>query len=428
MALWALSPIGAQGSIRQITIREDISVQPTKINYIVPHGNMKVHAQDLYNSYAIFLETVFMSALVGPLSIKSSPLDAWGNIKVPRIEHYENISQADDEGWYDTQGGNYSTYSSILGIPMSGTSSSKFIDYNVKIPSTYLHLDCSDEQGYPPYVPDLSSASNEAQGHRVHWLNDFRKRANTTLNDLKPFSFVYGSWSCPRIRCSMTTTYVELDIICPALSTCSTARMRRSLLDHPPSAWTLMEMGLYGNVTSSVEQTNSDIKTNWNIFLDRFLVMGTGSNNYKSPIDYYLGNPEIAYTFWGGGWDLATAEAYSVRLGQLMNALWFCMNAERAITEGLSNETSYLSSTNVSFARENFPYRYGGLDGIAWPAVGTKSTKTSIIVAQKGWVAALAIASVALILSSLIPPLLRSLLTQGPDLTPTYPYRRTAHS
>jgi hypothetical protein len=416
IAVWALSPIGGQGSIRQTTIREDISVQPTPFNYVVPHGNMSMHIQDFDNSYEKFLETVFIGALVGPPSIKSSPLDAWGNIKVPRIEHYENISQADDEGWYDTQGGNYSTYSSILGIPMSGTSSSKFIDYNVKIPSTYLHLDCSAGKAIPPHDPDLSIAKIEAQGERVYWLNGFRKRANTTLNDLKPFSFVYGSWSCPYICCSITTTYVELDIICPALSTCSTARMRRSLLDHPPSAWTLMETGSYGNVTSPVKQRNSDNKTNWNIFLDRFLVMGAGITDFKSPIDDYLGNPETPHSSWDKERVVATVEDYSVRLAQLMNALWFCMNTDRAITQGLSDKTYYLNSTDVSFAWESFPYRYGGLDGIAWPAVGTRSTKTSIIVAHKDWVAALAIASVVLIFSSLIPFILRSLLTKGPDL------------
>jgi hypothetical protein len=108
IAVWALSSIGGQGSIRQITIDEDISVQPASFNYAVPHGNLTSYVDEDYRAfYQPTVETIFLTALFGPPSMKSSPLDTWGNVKVPSIEHYENESQADDEGWYDTQGGNY---------------------------------------------------------------------------------------------------------------------------------------------------------------------------------------------------------------------------------------------------------------------------------------------------------------------------------
>ena len=94
IAVWALSPIGGQGSIRQITIDEDIAVQPASFNYVVPHGNMLMYAHDFLTAHQRFLEAVFMAAILGPLSSRSSPRDIWGNVKVPRIEHYEKMSQA----------------------------------------------------------------------------------------------------------------------------------------------------------------------------------------------------------------------------------------------------------------------------------------------------------------------------------------------
>jgi hypothetical protein len=128
-------------------------------------------------------------------------------------------------------------------------------------------------------------------------------------------------------------------------------------------------------------------------------------------------NPETASMLWGAWRDsLPSQEAYTVGLGQLINAFWFCMNAQFAITGGLSIKSSNLNNTKVSFAREDFPDPSGGKAAIAWPAVGTKSTKTSVIVAHKGWGPALAVASTALILSSLIPPILRWTLTKAPDL------------
>jgi hypothetical protein len=215
--------------------------------------------------------------------MKSSPLDTWGNVKVPSIEHYENESQADDEGWYDTQGGNYNTYSSIIGIPMSGTNSSEFVDYSMKIQTNYLHLEClrpEDGSQSISVLPDGVFFSGYDIRTQVWWVDDTRRRVNTALGDLKPFVFGFMSSVIPDMHCSMTTTYVELDIICPTSSTCSAARMRRFLLEHPPSAWTSLDMVSYENATNSVARTN------WDAFIDRFLAMGEGASKYLNQLDY----------------------------------------------------------------------------------------------------------------------------------------------
>jgi hypothetical protein len=41
---------------------------------------------------------VFVAALMGSPATKSSPLDVWGNVKVPRIENYEQVAKMDLEG------------------------------------------------------------------------------------------------------------------------------------------------------------------------------------------------------------------------------------------------------------------------------------------------------------------------------------------
>ena len=173
-----------------------------------------------------------------------------------------------------------------------------------------------------------------------------------------------------------------------------------------------------GSFNYDMDVMIEEVWTNWNIFLDQFLPMGRGKMGYESTsqLDYYMADPEIAHPVLDPGSFIAPPEAYDVRLQQLMNGVWFCMNGESAISAGLSNQTSYLNSTNVSFARDNSPYPSVASWGTAWPAVGTKSTKTTVIVAHKGWVAALTIASTVLIISSLIPSIVRWSLTKGPDL------------
>ena len=58
-------------------------------------------------------------------------------------ESYEGVAPMDDEGWYDTQGGDVDAYSSLIGISVAGINEPTFIDYSTRIQSPYLSLDCS---------------------------------------------------------------------------------------------------------------------------------------------------------------------------------------------------------------------------------------------------------------------------------------------
>jgi hypothetical protein len=73
--------------------------------------------------------TVFVAALMGSAATKSSPLDIWGNVQVPRIEGYEGIAPMNDEGWYDTIGRDVNAYSSLIGIPISGINDPAFVNF-----------------------------------------------------------------------------------------------------------------------------------------------------------------------------------------------------------------------------------------------------------------------------------------------------------
>lgn len=77
--------------------------------------------------------SVFVAALMGSPAVKSSPLDLWGNIKIPRIERYETETLNNDDGWYKTGRSDGGAYSSLIGITIAGMNSSKCIDYTTRI-------------------------------------------------------------------------------------------------------------------------------------------------------------------------------------------------------------------------------------------------------------------------------------------------------
>jgi hypothetical protein len=64
----------------------------------------------------------------------------------------------------------------------------------------------------------------------------------------------------------------------------------------------------------------------------------------------------------------------------------------------------------------NYSTDRGFLTTRAWPSEGTRSTKIEIIVAHKEWVTTLCIASILLIVLSLVSPVIRHSLINGPEL------------
>jgi hypothetical protein len=112
--------------------------------YMVNNGYLGPYIHEVRGAYGQSgAGAVFVAAIMASPATKSSPLDLWSNVKIPRIEGYEGIAQMDGEGWYDINGGDVDAYSSFIGIPIMGINDSKFIDYVTKIQSPYLSLQCS---------------------------------------------------------------------------------------------------------------------------------------------------------------------------------------------------------------------------------------------------------------------------------------------
>jgi hypothetical protein len=42
-------------------------------------------------------------------------------------------------------------------------------------------------------------------------------------------------------QCTVTTTYIEAEMVCNTISTCATSRLRCSRLDHPPPGFTILD-------------------------------------------------------------------------------------------------------------------------------------------------------------------------------------------
>lgn len=176
-------------------------------------------------------DTSFSAAIISPTTAHGSPRDAWGHIKVPRIEYYENTSSPGDEEWYKTENGTLESYSSFVGIPIRGMDSVDFIDYSATVEATYFHLACDQ------YFEELRFTFDKSRrlGH-IYWKENATERAKLSPDNEKPFEFVISTDEFRVSNCTVETAYVEAEITCPTHDTCTASRVRRSRLAHPPAA------------------------------------------------------------------------------------------------------------------------------------------------------------------------------------------------
>ncbi|OAL43560.1 hypothetical protein IQ07DRAFT_523885, partial [Pyrenochaeta sp. DS3sAY3a] len=117
VAIWCLSPIGGQASVRLMSTGVKETKATTSHWYMVNSGYFGSYASGENGMHGMMTAGVlFVAALTGSAATKSSPLDLWGNIKIPRIEAYELEPPQDDEGWYTTEQGDSDRYASLVDI------------------------------------------------------------------------------------------------------------------------------------------------------------------------------------------------------------------------------------------------------------------------------------------------------------------------
>ncbi|KAI0015593.1 hypothetical protein F4780DRAFT_786586 [Xylariomycetidae sp. FL0641] len=412
MLIWALSPVGGQASIRQLSLATRLATEETNYTYMIPGTSMMDYRISDHASAFANINALLMSSLMSPMSTKESALDTWGNVKIPLIEMYEQAGEPDDDGWYTADASN-NTYSSLIGIPISGFSSSggAFARHAVSIEARYLYLDCPVVYGdwvEPEDIPE--EQSYYGTDAYIWWRdNDTARTATPPGEQTERRSFFYQWWLSPTnmtSHCYLSTTYVEADVRCggaAGAASCAAARLRRSRQPgHPPAAYTLLDQpwGVFGLVA------------------ENYVNAMAGHSAFPTAVEYYLVSPADPFAGWPSP-DPAAADrpsraTYAARLGQLLNAYWTAMNAMHAVAGGLTPDTAFLPGdarglldTDVAFLANTSSSR------------GTRSRDVEVLAAHRPWVAALCVASVVLVLASLVRPVVRNVCGGGaaaPDL------------
>jgi hypothetical protein len=424
--IWALSPIGGQASIRQLSFSNGTHEEPVNLSYMVPSGTGNIYGSTSRTESFAVANSIFLAALYSPAATRSGTLDLWGNIKVPLIEVYENKSRPTTDGWFNAMD-SQPMYASLIGTPVAGYTQATNVTYAFNIDTSYLYLDCPIVNSMDLVPASAYGSPSDGPGSWFYgdgatiWLNYNASCGgmlstnesgplagigtyctsppgtysnNNSYNTLPNFANVtprnftyYGQGLTTQSFCTITTTYVEMEIACPSVSPCEAKRLRRSRLSHPPAAYTILdELGGYGYPAPGGD---------WGFLLGGLLtVFPLGQSGQGTVLQEYLLDPDTATNPLSHSSAPFSKDLWAIRQGQLMNAYMTSLAGTSSIIAGKAADSQTFANVTT----------------------GTKTTGFEVIVCHQGWTVALSIASFVLIIACVLHLIIRLLLNRTPDL------------
>jgi hypothetical protein len=428
IAIWSLSPLGSQASLRIIrTARQsNFTTQPLQyVNTSYDLMSMSVGSDDTDSTFTP-MNVLFGAAMMGLSSSASQHVDNWNNMKIPWIENLDP-STADTDGWYPIPQFNSSdNFTSLIGIPLSEITLASNLTTTFTIETSYWTLSC-------PVFENLGNGSNATgqwdDASRAKLEADigrfvdpgYQSQQNTSSFDpqnmyLYSQEFLHNnseSWDSPanaRLRhityldnnngpgytsnpthwvaanCTIKTRHVEVSASC-ASGSCTAVGIRNSQKPHAPESYT------------SFDLRGSDDFYWFGLHFIKALVVG--ELDTATPYQKFILNPLNPFddvNIKPPLTDGVSNATFAIRLGQLLNTYWIAMFAPSAIPKGLRNtnitgdvahwtesERSPLLTANVTETRDFPVLRCDPL----WLVVLLLSSAVTALIGLCGLIAAL---------------------------------------
>ncbi|KAG9519499.1 hypothetical protein KCU93_g8083, partial [Aureobasidium melanogenum] len=358
IALWSLSPLGGQASLRIVGSNSQANDTTRQLQYVNTSSNVLdgiYEGADTASQY-VPVNALFGAALVGASSSSSSSVDAWGNMKIPWFENLDP-SMADAEGWYPIpQLNSTDDYTSLIGLPLSMISDASNLTTSFNIETSYWTLSCpvfqdfgdgNNATGYPddaaqkklaaemssfvdPSAESLYNTSS-GQGQNLYLYSEnmydynqsWDSLVNTRLRHITYMENNNGPAHWVAANCTIRTTYVEVYVSC-ATGSCTAIEMRKSRIPCAPESWTPFDVA--GNAFY------------W--FSPRFVdALPPGHAVVATPYQNFIINPDdpFAISFNVPPVTSVSNSTFALRLGQLLNTYWMAMLAPTAVPKGLRN-------------------------------------------------------------------------------------------
>ena len=425
--IWMLSPLAGQSSFRLLSVVEVQRQSPTNVSYLDYNWNSIAGAQmpgifeteDILSTITL-LKSIYAASLIAPATFKSSPVDLWGNAKVPDLLH--NGQATGESGWLNVNVTDPDlTYSSlhgnpIMNIPLQGqttfTIETSYITSTCQEILTTSHaqdfqpIDYSSDTYYEEMIGDhgrfWSVFPNITDEFRnvapVTPIFNFALASNVFLNlsspsdidnrqaqgtlvvqslNLDPDVGITHPLGIPTYTtafCSLSTTYVESSILCESLK-CTVTAIRQSINQHSATnITTLMDPQVFIYFAASLDEM---------LPTPNGFVTATGLQSRVTQM--YLQDPHFSdansSTYFGAAnlTNVANSQ-FSIRLQQAINNFWqsYMHSMLVMLTTGPNppapSDFGYVSTKATNITSESYSF-------CVWPWLAVYFLATSVMLA-----------------------------------------------
>ncbi|KAJ4371591.1 hypothetical protein N0V83_004810 [Neocucurbitaria cava] len=143
--VWLLSPVGGQSALRLLGQEQHDVTSTGTVRYMDPMTieNSVIDGASDANSGRSTYTSIFLAALLSSSKYEATPMDLWGNVKLPIYRYLENSTS--DEWKEITNNTNANvTYASLVGVPVAGPPSDGYSTFNIK--ARQFDITCSSNK------------------------------------------------------------------------------------------------------------------------------------------------------------------------------------------------------------------------------------------------------------------------------------------
>ncbi|KAF1836133.1 hypothetical protein BDW02DRAFT_646341 [Decorospora gaudefroyi] len=143
--VWLLSPIGGQSALRLFKQENKEIISTAQLRYMAPQnigGSVMIGASAANGARSAFT-SIFLAALLSSSKYQNTPMDLWGNVKLPLYRYIENSTSEEWKILANATSENIS-YASLIGIPVTGSPSNGVSEFTIQ--ARQFDLTCSSNE------------------------------------------------------------------------------------------------------------------------------------------------------------------------------------------------------------------------------------------------------------------------------------------
>jgi hypothetical protein len=131
--VWLLSPVGGQSALRLLGQESKNDYTVRNLRYLDPHSSTDsiLEGSSSINGARASFTSIFLAALLSSTRYQSTPMDLWGNVKLPIYKDLANSTSVDWKFLVRPHEDD-AIYSSLIGIPVAGLPSSGLSNFNIR--------------------------------------------------------------------------------------------------------------------------------------------------------------------------------------------------------------------------------------------------------------------------------------------------------